>query len=245
MQRLNPAAIERLQTATVDFIRTLAGLIVTIVQYVVRRHRRKASLAAENLFLRKQLALFQERETRPRRADDATRASLAWLMKYFSWRDALVIVTPATLIRWHREGFRLFWRLKSRSGRPAVPPAVRQLVRRMALDNPTWGEERIAHELLLELGLRLSPRTVRTYMPEQSDGPCDGRGDQRCATFVRNHAEAIVACDFFAAVTTTVRVLYVFVIVEHATRKILHVNVTTHPSSDWALQQLRGAIPGD
>ena len=246
MQRLDFAAVERLRTATVDFVRTLAGLIGTVAQYVVQRQRREARLAAENLFLRKQLALFQERETKPRRADNATRASLAWLMKYFNWRDALVVVTPATLIRWHREGFRLFWRLKSRPGRPTVPPDVQRLIRRMALDNPSWGEERIAHELLLKLGLSISPRTVRKYMPNRpTEGPSDGRIDQRWATFVRNQAEAIVACDFFAVVTASFKVLYVFIVVEHATRRIIHVNVTAHPSSDWTLQQLREAIPGD
>ena len=161
MQRLDLEAIDRLRTTTVGFIRTLVGLIVTIAHYLVGRQRRKAALAAENLFLRKQLALYQERDTNPRRADNATRATLVWLMKYFNWRDALVIVSPATLIRWHREGFRLFWRRKSRPGRPAVPTDVQRLIRRMALDNPTWGEERIAHELLLKLGLQLSPRTVR------------------------------------------------------------------------------------
>ncbi|MDH5455479.1 MAG: helix-turn-helix domain-containing protein [Gammaproteobacteria bacterium] len=104
----------------------------------------------------------------------------------------------------------MFWRLKSKPGRPVVPPEVQQLIRRMALDNPTWGEERIAHELLLKLGLRLSPRTVRKYMPERpSDGPNGGRADQRWATFVRNHAEAIVACDFFAAGTASLGVTWI------------------------------------
>ncbi len=245
MQRLDLAATYRLRSATIEFVRTLAGLIVTIAQYAVQRQRQKAALAAENLFLRKQLALYQERDAKPRRADDATRASLVWLMKYFSWRDALIVVTPATLIRWQRERFRLFWRLKSKPGRPTVPSEVRQLIRQLALDNPSWGEERIAHELLLKLGLRLSPRTVRKYMPERTDGPCGSRSDQRWATFVRNHTEAIVACDFFAVVTASFKVLYVFVVVEHATRKILHINVTAHPSSDWTLQQLREAIPDD
>jgi transposase InsO family protein len=203
-------------------------------------------LAAENLFLRKQLALFQEREIKPRRADDATRAAMVWLSRAFSWREALVVVKPATLIRWHREGFRLYWKLKSRPGRPAVPREIRALIRRMASENPTWGEERIAHELLLKLGLKVSPRTVRKYMPEHSGGGPDGRAsDQRWKTFVRSHAEAIVACDFFTVVTATFRVLYVFIVVEHATRRILHFSVTEHPTADWTRQQLREAIPGD
>jgi putative transposase len=151
-----------------------------------------------------------------------------------------------TLIRWHRQGFRFYWKFKSRPGRPAVPREVRALIRQMASENPTWGEERIAHELLLKLGLKVSPRTVRKYMPEPSGGGSDRRGsDQRWATFVRNHAEVIVACDFFTVVTATFKVLYVFVVVEHATRRILHFNVTEHPTADWTRQQLREAIPGD
>jgi transposase InsO family protein len=208
--------------------------------------RPSRSLAAENLFLRKQLAMFQEREIKPRRADDATRAELVWLSRAFNWREALVVVKPATLIRWHREGFRLYWKFKSRPGRPALPAYLRASLRRMALENMAWGEERIAYELLLKLGLRVSPRTVRKYMPARTDdGPEAFRSDQRWATFVRNHAEAIVACDFFTVVTATFQVLYVFIVVEHATRRILHFNVTRHPTADWTLQQFREAIPAD
>src|SRR2546428_724862 len=116
----------------------------------------------------------------------------------------------------------------------------------MAQENPTWGQERIANELLLKLGLRVSPRTVRKYIPKRLD---PGRGkrvsSQRWATFVHNHAQAVVACDFCVVVTATFRLLYVFVVMEHATRRILHVNVTTHPTASWTLQQLREAIPAD
>jgi len=116
----------------------------------------------------------------------------------------------------------------------------------MARENPTWGEERIANELLLKLGLRVSPRTVRKYMPKRVDY---GRGkratSQRWQTFVRNHAQAIVACDFCVVVTATFRLLYVFVMMEHATRRILHCNVTAYPTASWTLQQLREAIPAD
>ncbi len=231
-------------------IRRLLGVVLAIpgtaLQHILISQRSRQKLAAENLFLRKQLALFKEREVRPRRADDATRAALVWLSRTFNWRDALVVVKPATLIRWHREGFRRYWKLKSRPGRPALPRDVRTLICRMALENPNWGEERIANELFLKLGLRVSPRTVRKYMPDLP-GNGSGRGikDQRWTTFVRNHAEGIVACDFFTVVTAAFRVLYVFVVVEHATRRILHFNVTAHPTAHWTLQQLREAIPED
>jgi transposase InsO family protein len=231
-------------------IRRLLGVVLAIattaLQHILISHRSRQKLAAENLFLRKQLALFQERELKPRRADDATRAALVWLSQAFNWRDALVVVKPATLIRWHREGFRRYWKHKSRPGRPALPREARALICQMASENPNWGEERIANELLLKLGLRISPRTVRKYMPEHSGhGPGRGIKDQRWTTFVRNHAEGIVACDFFAVVTAAFKVLYVFVVVEHATRRILHFNVTAHPTADWTMQQLREAIPGD
>ena len=107
----------------------------------------------------------------------------------------------------------------------------------MATENPLWGEERIANELLVKLGIRVSPRTVRKYMLLRPPG--HPRGDQRWSTFLRNHATAILACDFFVAVTTTFRLLYVFVVIEHGSRRLAHINVTTNPSSDWTLQQLR------
>jgi len=116
----------------------------------------------------------------------------------------------------------------------------------MACENPTWGEERIANELLLKLGLRVSPRTVRKYLPKHLG---HGRGkhapSQRWRTFVRNHAQAIIACDFCLVVTATFRLLYVLVITEHASRRILRTNVTSHPTAAWTMQQLREAIPTD
>jgi hypothetical protein len=150
---------------------------------------------------------------------------------------ALVAVRPATMIRWHRAGWRLLWRMKSRAGRPPIPQELRELIRRMARENVLWGEERIANELLLKLGIRISPRTVASTC--RNGLPGDPRGDLRWSTFLRNQATAILACDFFVAVTATFRTLYVFVVIEHGTRRLAHVNVTTHPSAAWTLQQLR------
>ncbi len=208
--------------------------------------RPSPALAAENLFLRKQLALYQERHTTPRRATNATRLALVWLGRWCDWRQVLAIVQPATFLRWHRQGFQLFWRWKARPGRPRIPAELQALIRQMARENPTWGQERMANELLLKLGLRVSPRTVRKYLPKRLDrGPGTRVPSQRWSTFVRNHAQAIVACDFCVVVTATFRLLYVFVLMEHATRHILHVNVTAHPTADWTLQQFREAIPVD
>jgi len=225
---------------------TLLTLLVDVVCFLRLCLRPAPVLAAENLFLRKQLAFYQERHVTPRRATDAARFILVWLARWFDWRQALVIVQPQTFTRWHRQGFCLFWRWKSRPGRPPIPPDLQALIRRMARENPSWGEERIANELLLKLGLRVSPRTIRKYLPNRLN---PGRGKrattQRWTTFVRNHAQAIVACDFCVVVTATFRLLYGFVLMEHATRRILHINVTAHPTAPWTLQQLREAIPSD
>ncbi len=226
--------------SVIAFLQIIVRLLADLVGLIALSLRPRKSIEAENLFLRRELALFKERGITPRRVDAATRLSLALLSRLFDWRDALVVVRPETMIRWHRAGWRLFWRFKSRPGRPRIPLEWRQLIRRMADENPLWGEERIANELLLKLGLRVSPRTVRKYMPKRPPGR--PRGDQRWATFLRNHAKAIVACDFFVAVTATFRLLYVFVIIHHSSRRLLHFNVTTHPTAAWALQQLREAI---
>jgi transposase InsO family protein len=224
----------------VDLTRTL---VTGSVHFMALCTQSRSALAAENLFLRKQLAFYQERKVVPRRFDNVSRFILVLLSRGFAWKNALVNVTPKTFIRWHRTGFRLFWRWKCRPGRPRIPPELRALIREMARDNPSWGEERIANELLLKLGIRISPRTVRKYMPKHQRG--QPRGDQRWSTFVYNHAKAIVACDFCIAVTATFRVLYVFVVMEHGSRKILYCNMTAHPTAEWTLQQLREAIPSD
>ena len=249
MMRRDPVTMShcsRLLHHLLQLLSTLLPLLVDAGRFLRLYLRPSAALAAETLFLRKQLALYQERHVPPRRATHATRLALVWLGHWFDWRNALTIVTPQTFTRWHRHGFRLFWRWKSRPGRPRIPLEIQALIRQMARENPTWGQERIANELLLKLGLRVSPRTVRKYMPKRLD---HGRGhrapSQRWRTFVQNHAQAIVACDFCVVITATFRLLYVFVIIEHATRRILHCNVTAHPTALWTLQQLREAIPSD
>lgn len=180
----------------------------------------RVRLLAEILFLRRQLALYRERKSKARRPNPWTKLALVWLSHLFDWRDALAIVKPATFIRWHRAGFRLLWRLKSRRrGRPALPKNIRSLIRLMAIENPSWGEERISDELSMRLGVLVSPRTVHKYL-RCTGGPRD-TSSQRWSTFVRNHAQAIVACDFFT------------------------VNVTAHPTVEWSLQQFRETLPGE
>ena len=144
----------------VTLVRIARRLIESALRWVVLLFRSTESVQAENLFLRRQLALYTERGVQPRPVDAATRVSLAVLARLFDWRSALVVVQPTTMIRWHRAGRRLFWRLKCRPGRPPIPKELRALIRRMAQENRLWGEERIANELLLKLGVRISPRTV-------------------------------------------------------------------------------------
>src|SRR5215469_6588889 len=172
---------------------TLSFVAYDLVRLLVLAARSRRALAAENLYLRKQLALFQERKVKPHRARDSTRLVMVIPGRMFSWRGALVNVKPDTFIRWHRKGFRLLWRWKSRPvGRPQIPKDLRRLIQEMAAENPTWGEERIANELKLKLTIRVSLRTVGKYL--HRDGPvCTPDPKQRWLTFVRNHAKVMVA----------------------------------------------------
>ena len=157
------------------------------------------------------------------------------------WQHALLLVKPETVIGWHRKGFRLYWTWKSRSrsGRPRIDPEIRTLVDRMARENPTWGAPRIHGELLM-LGFNVSEATVSRYMPRRRKPP-----SQSWRTFLRNHANGLVSIDFFVVPTATFRVLYVFLVLEHERRRIVHFNVTEGPSAQWTGQQLVNAFPYD
>jgi putative transposase len=160
--------------AWLRFISVLLLLLQDVVRFLLLGTRSRAALKAENLFLRKQLALYLERKAKPRRADDATRLTLALLSRLFAWKEALVIVRPETLIRWHRKGFQLFWRCKSKPrGRPRVPADLRELISEMAGSNPTWGEERIAAESgeSLKLGDSLAERNLFELSDDFTNSP--------------------------------------------------------------------------
>jgi putative transposase len=226
-------------------LRTILRIACDLLRLVSTAGRSRAQLAAENLFLKKQLAMYMERQVRPRRADDATRIALVALSWLIDWRRVLTVVKPDTLCRWHRKGFQLFWRWKSRPpGRPRLPTDLQRLIADMAAANRTWGQERIASELLLKLGIRVSSRTVRCYM-SRGAAPHGGARSQTWSTFVQNHASAVLACDFLVAVTATFRVFYIFVVLEVGTRRILHWNVTDHPTADWTAQQFRMVVSGE
>jgi transposase InsO family protein len=164
----------------------------------------------------------------------------AWLScAWRGWRSALHVVTPETVVGWHRLGFRLFWTWKSRHriGRPGVSKDVRALIRELSIANPLWGAPRI-HGELQKLGISVSQSTVAKYMHRHRPSP-----SQRWRTFLANHAHQIMAADFFVVPTVTFRLLFVLVILAHDRRRIVHVAVTNRPTAAWTAQQLRNAFP--
>lgn len=216
--RYNPVGMPRLRTFILTRLSSVLELFIDLLGFVKAAVRSQSSLVAENLFLRKQLAFYEEREVRPRRLTDAARLSFVLWSRWSHWKDALIIVKPETLIGWHRKGFQLFWRWRSKRGRPRLPKNIRDLIVRMARENLTWGQIRVASELSLKLGIYVSPRTVRAYWPWQPDSLPRRTSSQRWRTFARNHARSLIACDFLIVVTARFRVLYVFVLMEMATR---------------------------
>ena len=204
----------------------------------------RSDLLLENLALRQQLAVLTAKRPRPRMR---TADRFFWVVLrrvWPRWKEVVVLVQPDTVVRWHRDGFRRYWRLKSRAkdpGRPSTKAEIRALIRRMAAENPTWGAPRIHGELLM-LGIEVSERTVSRYMLKR---PADPEARQRWRTFLRNHREVLAAMDFFTVPTATFRVLYVFFVIHHARRTILHIRVTAHPTAAWITQQLREAFPYD
>jgi len=158
------------------------------------------------------------------------------------WSDVLVIVKPATVIAWHRAGFRLYWRWRSRrrGGRPRVNEEIRSLIRQMRSENLNWGAPKI-HGELLKLGVEVSERTVARYLRRLR--PSRGDHSQSWLAFLANHREVIVAFDFFTVPTLTFKLQYCFFVIEHGRRKVLHCNATPHPTSEWVVQQLRETFP--
>jgi len=166
-----------------------------------------------------------------------------WLSRIWSgWRSALAIVKPETVMAWHRVGFRLFWTWKvrrRRPGRPVVSREVRNLIRRMCRENPSWGAPRV-HGELLKLGIDIGETSVSKYMVR-----CHQRPSQTWRTFLENHLQQLVSIDFFTVPTIGFQVLYVFLVLAHDRHRIVHCNVTAHPTAEWTGQQLREAFPFD
>ncbi len=234
-RRLAQALEQRLLAATKP------GAPVLVAGTLADLARGKPALIAENALLRQQLIVLHRQVARPRLTtrDRVVLVLLAGRTRL--WRSALLLVQPDTLLRWHRQGFRLVWRARSQStsrGSRLAPDTV-ALIQEMARDNRLWGAERIRGELL-KLGITVSKRTIQRYL-RQARPP--RRSGQTWATFLRTHAPDIWACDFLQVTDLWFRSLFAFVIVEHASRRVVHVGVTRHPTDAWVAQQLREATP--
>jgi transposase InsO family protein len=203
--------------------------------------RSKSELMAENALLRQQLIILKRQVKRPTctKTDRLFLVLLARVVR--TWKQALFIVQPDTLLRWHRELFRLYWKRRSKasSHKPRVAAETIALIREMAKENRLWDAERIRGELL-KLGIRVGKRTIQKYMRNVRTPQPRG---QKWATFVHNHATQIWACDFLQITDLFFRPLFAFFIIEHTSRKVIHVVVTRSPTDPWVAQQLREATP--
>src|SRR5713226_4167725 len=218
---------------------TLLLRLLQLLPLLCGAHRH---VALENLALRHQLAVYKKTVTRPkvRRSDRLFWVALSRV--WAGWRQALVIVSPNTVLRWQRRRFCEHWtKISGRptGGRPPVNREISALVSRMAAANPLWGAPRI-HGELLKLGIDVAERTVSRLMPKRRTPP-----SQTWRTFLTNHVREVVAIDFFTVPTTQLRVLFVLVVLAHHRRRVLHFNVTEHPTAAWTAQQIVDIFPDD
>ena len=218
-------------------------LLATLLSTLHSISRSRAVLELENLALRHQIGVLQRSARRRPKLTSGDR--LVWICLSRLWRDwrsVLAIVKPETVVAWHRAGFRLFWTWKVRRGQPGRPVISREFrdaIRRMCRENPGWGAPRI-HGELLKLGIDIGEGSVSKYMVRFCKPP-----PQSWRTFLENHATQMVSIDFFTVPTIRFQVLYVFLVLAHDRRRILHFNVTAHPTAEWTGQQLREAFPFD
>lgn len=199
----------------------------------------RTQLQLEIVFLRKQLEILN-RSRKKLQIKNRDRLFFTVMKSIFSnWQQSLVIIKPATVINWHRKGFKLYWKWKSRSegGRPKIPQEQINLIKQMANENPLWGVPRI-HGEILKLGFDISESTVMRYISKKN-GRTSG---QRWKTFLKNHTAEIISIDFLTVPTINFKLLHVLVFLSHQRRKIIHFNVTAHPTSEWTTQQLRNAL---
>jgi putative transposase len=218
---------------------TLLLHLLRLLPFLIGGHRQ---LVLENLALRQQLAVYKRLAPRPKLhpTDRLFWAGLARL--WTGWRQALVIVSPETVLRWQRRRFREYWTRLSRrptGGRPRINTEIAALVRKIAAANPLWGAPRI-HGELLTLGIDISERTVSRLMPKRHPKP-----SQTWRTFLANHVGDLVSIDFFTVATVRLRVVFVLVVLAHHRRRVVHFNVTEHPTAAWTAQQIVDAFPDE
>ena len=214
-------------------------LLMSLLTWVLRAaFTSRRSLVLENLTLRQQLATYARTQKRPR-LNSGQRAFWVALSKVWTdWRSPLVLAKPATVIAWHRRGHHRFWTRKC--GKPGRPPILAEhivFIRRISTENPDWGEDRIAEELALKLGVTHSTSTIRRYMVRSRGS----RGGQTWKSFIRNHASQVFAADFLTQYTALFTTVYIFVVMHVASRRIVLINATTSPGLDWVKQPIRQA----
>jgi putative transposase len=220
-----------------------SGGMITVLSALVSalsfRFRSRASLELELVALRHQL--FVLRRQRPRRLRFHSADRLLWVSLYRVWSrvlDALVLVKPATVVKWHRHGFRIYWRWRSRCpGRPKTSAEIRALIRQMSRANPLWGAPRI-HGELLKLGIEVSQATVGRHLPRRPKAP-----SPTWRSFLRNHMTAIAAVDMFVVATATFKLLYAVIVLSHHRRRVIHFEVTENPTQTWLARQITEAFP--
>jgi transposase InsO family protein len=220
----------------------MIGFVILFLHVLVSPFKTQARLEAEIVLLRHQLSMLRQRVPSRPKLTVADRLLFVWLYRLFpSVLNAMTIVQPETVIRWHRTGFRQYWRWKSRTrgGWPRIPREIRRLIREMSLANRLWGAPRI-HGELLKLGIEVAQSTVGKYMAKS------GRGSsQTWKTFLRNHAAGIGAMDFLVVPTVGFRLLFVLVVLKHERRRLISLSVTAHPTAEWIARQITDAFPWD
>jgi len=210
-----------------------------MIHFLLSFFKTKAQLQFEIIFLRKQLEILN-RTTKKAQITSWDKLFFSTIISLFkNWKESLIIIKPETIIRWHRKKFykHLLGKIKQDAGRPRASKEVIKLIKQIANDNPMWGVPRI-HGELLKLGYDISQATVWRYVPKKN-GSSNG---QRWKTFLKNHASEIISIDYFSVPTINFKILHVLVFLSHHRRKIIHFNVTSNPTSEWASQQLRNAF---
>jgi transposase InsO family protein len=224
------------------FLRSAQQHLFNLLGALASMFKTSSQLRLENLALRQQLAVLRRSAPKRLKLTPADRIFWVWLQRVWGdWKSALMIVKAETVIAWHRKGFGLFWTWRIRRGKPGrsrVPQPVRDLIRMMSRNNPRWGAPRI-HGELLKLGIEITQPTVAKYMVRHRRPP-----SQTWRTFLENHVKNMVSVDFFTVPTIRFEILYVFLVLAHDRRRILHFGVTAHPA-EWTAQQLREAFPWD
>jgi len=221
-------------------VSTMTPFFIALLALVTSTFRTCAAQQAEIVALRHQIAVLQQSAPRRLRLRQSDRLLWIWLSRCWpAWRHWLRILKPDTVLRWHRTAFARYWTRKSRRrpGRPSLAAAIRDLIQQMSQANFLWGAPRI-HGELLKLGIEVAPSTVGKYLRRRRSPP-----SQTWRTFLTNPMKQMASMDFFTVPTVTFRVLFVFIVLSQDRRRVLHFNVTDHPSEEWTAQQIREAFP--